>query len=755
MAIQFKNLVDVFEQRTGAIATDAYTLTVSTEQTSGATPNPGTGGLKVQYYSVSSGTTHGFGLVAGSSSSDFLTSGPMHFYTNSDLDTNNATGLAMVIDSSQNVGIGTTSPTGDLHVKARASDGYTDIVLQDSNTGGFYGQHISFQNWVGLEAASISVNSNPAAAELKLQYGVSGVTDVGEFRISSGNFSFRKNATNVMLIQSDTNVNIGMSSPAVNKLDVAGDIGINESIIHNGDTNTKFGFVANNNFAINTAGAERVRVTSGGNVGIGTSSPNTALEVDGAITTTTSDYVQGSTGSRLILETSGSGNTNSYIQAQSSGGTSSAEDLALQLFGGNVGIGTASPSEKLDVAGNVGIDESIIHNGDTDTKIGFVANDNFAITTAGVERVRVTSGGSVGIATNNPGAKLDVEGNAVLGSSGNTATGSYAVALNQNNTASALDSLATGENTTASGRQAFSGGFNTTASGDASFAVGARTTASAYQSFAAGAETNATGIASAAFNALTDATGKNSFAIGGDTTASGESSFSLGVGGNAQGLGSISAGLSCNTGGSANGAFAGGTASNANGQYSIAFGDVANASGRVSQALGYIVNATGQYSFAANFNNTASGQASAAFGQQNTVSGTQSIASGFLNTERNGASATFGSFNGQQAHSVSNNQFMFGRYLNVPRNSSGTPSQGCMVVGEHNTYLNRTDVKFAVGTGAGVGAEADSFTVLKDGNVLMEQIVNKNYSSDSAAASGGVPVGGIYHNSGDLKIRLT
>ena len=96
MAIQFKNLVDVFEQRTGAIATDAYTLTVSTEQTSGATPNPGTGGLKVQYYSVSSGTTHGFGLVAGSSSSDFLTSGPMHFYTNSDLDTKTVSRLSNI-----------------------------------------------------------------------------------------------------------------------------------------------------------------------------------------------------------------------------------------------------------------------------------------------------------------------------------------------------------------------------------------------------------------------------------------------------------------------------------------------------------------------------------------------------------------------------------------------------------------------------------------------------------------------------------
>ena len=724
MAIQFKNLVDVFEQRTGAIATDAYTLTVSTEQTSGATPNPGTGGLKVQYYSVSSGTTHGFGLVAGSSSSDFLTSGPMHFYTNSDLDTKNATGFAMAIDNFGRVGIGETSPDELLHIKGPTPK----IKLEHSS--GYFESKVEFYSGA-TKAGELAAYNNPGFQGVLLSYDQGLATT--RLQIESTKFRLTTN----------------------DSANYQAEVFIDEYIVHEGDPTTKFGFVANNNFAINTAGAERVRVTSGGNVGIGTSSPNTALEVDGAITTTTSDYVQGSTGSRLILETSGSGNTNSYIQAQSSGGTSSAEDLALQLYGGNVGIGTASPSEKLDVAGNVGIDESIIHNGDTDTKIGFVANDNFAITTAGVERVRVTSGGSVGIATNNPGAKLDVEGNAVLGSSGNTATGSYAVALNQNNTASALDSLATGENTTASGRQAFSGGFNTTASGDASFAVGARTTASANQSFAAGAETNATGIASAAFNALTDATGKNSFAIGGDTTASGESSFSLGVGGNAQGLGSISAGLSCNTGGSANGAFAGGTASNANGQYSIAFGDVANASGRVSQALGYIVNATGQYSFAANFNNTASGQASAAFGQQNTVSGTQSIASGFLNTERNGASATFGSFNGQQAHSVSNNQFMFGRYLNVPRNSSGTPSQGCMVVGEHNTYLNRTDVKFAVGTGAGVGAEADSFTVLKDGNVLMEQIVNKNYSSDSAAASGGVPVGGIYHNSGDLKIRLT
>lgn len=588
MAIQFLNLVDVSETRTGATATDAYTLTVSTRQTSGATPNPGTGGLKVQY---NDGTNdHGFGLVAGTTSSDFLTTGPMHFYTNSDLDTVSATGFAMVLDTSQRLGIGTTNPSKKLEVVGAAKL-HGNLIFDDS------------YNVVGGDV-------------LELQTGGS---------------------TKIVLDSSD-----------------------NAVLIDNG-----------------SGGAEA--------------------------------------------------------------------DAFKSNFDDNI------------FTGSVTISEYIYHIGDPNTKFGFVANDNFAITTAGVERVRVTSGGSVGIVTNNPSAKLDVEGNAVLGSAGNTATGSYAVALNQNNTASSLDALATGENTTASGRQSFSGGFNTTASGDASFAVGASTTASANQSFAAGAETNATGIASAAFNALTDATGVNSFAIGGDTTASGESSFSLGVVGNAQGLGSISAGLSCNTSAGASGALAGGTASNANNQFSIAFGDVANASGRVSQALGYIVNATGQYSFAQGFNNTASGTAAAAFGQQNTSSGTAawSLTTGFLNTTRDSASLTVGSFNGMTASSASREQFMLGRYLNVPRNSSGTPSQGCLVVGEHNAYANRADVKFAVGTGVGVGAEQDSFTVLKDGNVLMEQIVNKNYSSDSAAASGGVPVGGIYHNAGDLKIRLT
>ena len=156
---------------------------------------------------------------------------------------------------------------------------------------------------------------------------------------------------------------------------------------------------------------------------IGTTSPNTALEVDGAISTTTSDYVQGTTGSRLLLETSGSGNTHSYIQAQSSGGTSNAEDLALQLYGGNVGIGTSSPSTTLDVAGSITTSGAligpslfeIIAQYSNRGRITLSSSTNtganqISLLTDGVARMVVNKEGNIGIGDTSPSKKLTVNG---------------------------------------------------------------------------------------------------------------------------------------------------------------------------------------------------------------------------------------------------------------------------------------------------------------------------------------------------------
>ena len=40
-------------------------------------------------------------------------------------------------------------------------------------------------------------------------------------------------------------------------------------------------------------------------------------------------------------------------------------------------------------------------------------------------------------------------------------------------------------------------------------------------------------------------------------------------------------------------------------------------------------------------------------------------------------------------------------------------------------------------------------------HVVLNDYSNLNFASDSAAATGGVPLGGLYHNAGDLKVRIT
>ena len=60
-------------------------------------------------------------------------------------------------------------------------------------------------------------------------------------------------------------------------------------------------------------------------------------------------------------------------------------------------------------AGSVSIDDYIIHNGDTDSKFGFVSNDTFVVNTNNLTRLRVASGGNVGIGVTSPAVKLDVQ----------------------------------------------------------------------------------------------------------------------------------------------------------------------------------------------------------------------------------------------------------------------------------------------------------------------------------------------------------
>lgn len=204
------------------------------------------------------------------------------------------------------------------------------------------------------------------------------------------------------------------------------------SITNDGDLDTGFYFPAANTIGVTAAGVERLRFTTTG-VGVNVATPAGAFDIAETVPTAGANgfyfkNLSDTTSNISMVRTSGSysyngvtggvgqlySSTSLALMADAVGGNNSilfsvGGAIRAQLqWDGKFGIGTTTPATTLDVNGDVTITDKIIHSGDTDTSIRFPAVDTVTVETGGVERMRVTSGGRIGVADASPPYKLSV-----------------------------------------------------------------------------------------------------------------------------------------------------------------------------------------------------------------------------------------------------------------------------------------------------------------------------------------------------------
>jgi hypothetical protein len=190
-------------------------------------------------------------------------------------------------------------------------------------------------------------------------------------------------------------------------------------------------------------GSGQVYKDASGNLGLGTASPSTKLDVQGSgtiVARARSLDTTGGTVASVAAEFAGGSALSiragaNYTFLVSTGatdpllfGTNSTEKMRIDASG-NVGIGTSSPAVKLDVLTSGNDPQITASNGTVSQRVGYAAfglafsgtssNHPYAFLVNDSERMRIDSSGSVGIGTSSPGNKLTIQGASFVGSSFN------------------------------------------------------------------------------------------------------------------------------------------------------------------------------------------------------------------------------------------------------------------------------------------------------------------------------------------------
>ena len=234
--------------------------------------------------------------------------------------------------------------------------------------------------------------------------------------------------------------------------------------------------------------------------------------------------------------------------------------------------------------------------------------------------------------------------------------------------------------------------------------------------------------------------GNNSVIIGstGSMTADGEASIAIGSANTS--TGSISVALGDTTTASGDSSFSAGKDTTASGDFSTALGNGTQATTNGATALGYFSQATGTFSTSMGQGTIASGQSSVAMGRLTTASGQYSSSIGKDNISATVSSVTIGEGLTSQAYK----ETIMGTFAS---DATTTPTTGSWVA---------TDRLFTIGNGDTDASKSTAFSILKNGITVLPALQSSSsFANDTTAAAGGVPIGGLYRDNNNVKIRMT
>ena len=248
-----------------------------------------------------------------------------------------------------------------------------------------------------------------------------GDTDTGFYSPAANQVAITTGGVQRLLIGSD-----GSITPSGSLLFPAGTAAA-PSLSFTGDTDTGIYSPFANSVAISTGGSGRLFVDASGNVGVATGAPSYRLEVNGTI----SQSSQG-TSSALIQAVNAGGIF--YHGLDNSAGTTFGHAYAAALWhsgaypilfatngterlritsAGLVGVGTSSPSHKLDVQGGViSAGNGTIYGGigySTRPEIGAISNHDCGFITNNTTRMLLDTAGRLGIGTASPSQLLTLQ----------------------------------------------------------------------------------------------------------------------------------------------------------------------------------------------------------------------------------------------------------------------------------------------------------------------------------------------------------